>query len=154
MAYAQGNIVKEWLEQLRLDLIAEYNRLGLRASGNYEQSLHYFATDKRAIMYGAKYSYQMQNGRLAGTYPPREAIEKWIDFKKIELKDGITKSSLAYLIQRKIFRDGIKVPNKYNAGGVISNVITENRIQELIDKLKFVNVLQVSSEIIEIIKAA
>ncbi|HNY54500.1 MAG TPA: hypothetical protein PKI86_02695 [Chitinophagales bacterium] len=154
MAYAQSNVVKEWLEQLRIDLIAEYDRLGLRASGNYEKSLYYFATDKRAIMYGAKYAYQMQYGRNPGTYPPRKAIEDWIDAKKIELKNGISKSSLAYLIQRKIFRDGIKVPNKFNQGGVISNVITEERIDTLLTQLKFVNALQISSDIIEIIKAA
>jgi hypothetical protein len=152
MAYAQSNVVKEWLEQLRIDLIAEYDRLGLRASGNYEKSLYYFATDKRAIMYGAKYAYQMQYGRNPGTYPPRKAIEDWIDAKKLTYT--IPKSTLAFLIQRKIFREGIKVPNKYNAGGVIATVITEERIQQLIDKLRFVNILQVSSEIVDIIKAA
>lgn len=152
MAYAQSNVVKEWLEQLRIDLIAEYDRLGLRASGNYEKSLYFFATDKRAIMYGAKYAYQMQYGRKPGTYPPREAIEDWIDAKKLQYT--IPKSSLAFLIQRKIFSEGIKVPSKYNAGGVIANVITEERIQVLIDKLRFVNILQVSSDVVEIIKAA
>ena len=148
----QSSVIKEWLEKLRVDLIAEYNKLGLRASGNYEQSLVAFNTDKRAIMYGARYAYQMENGRLAGTYPPRKAIEDWIDAKKLQYT--IPKSTLAYLIQRKIFRDGIKVPSKYNAGGVISTVITEERIQALIDKLRFVNILQVSSEVVEIIKAA
>lgn len=152
MAYSQSSILKEWLEQLRQDLIKEYDKLGLRASGNYEQSLTAFNTDKRAIIYGARYSYQMQNGRLAGTYPPRKAIEDWIDAKN--LKYDIPKSSLAFLIQRKIYREGIKVPNKYNKGGVISNVITEERINQLIDKLKFVNLEQVSSQIIEILKAA
>ena len=152
MAYTQTDIIKKWTEQVKEDLIKEYDRLGLRASGNFEKSLVTFNTDKRAIIYGAKYAYQMQNGRSAGTYPPRKAIEDWIDAKG--LKYDIPKSSLAFLIARKIFREGIKVPNKYNAGGVISNVITEQRVQELIDQLRMVNVLQVSSEIINIIKAA
>lgn len=156
MAYTQTDIIKQWLEELRTDLIAEYDKLKLRASGNYEESLHYFATDKRAIMYGAKYSYQMELGRKPGTYPPRQAIEDWIDAKglKYGVAYGISKSSLAFLIQRKIFRDGINVPNKFNQGGVISSVVTEERIQNLIDQLRFVNVLQVSSEIIDIIKTA
>lgn len=152
MAYTQSDIIKEWLEQIRLDLIAEYDRLGLRASGNFEQSLVPFNTDKRAILYGAKYSFQMQYGRNPGTWPPRKAIEDWIDAKKLTY--DIPKSTLAFLIQRKIFREGIKVPNKYNAGGVISNVITEQRIQDLVDKLRFVNVLQISSDIINLIKVA
>lgn len=148
----QTEVIKKWMEELKRDLVAEYDRLKLRASGNYEQSLVPFNTDKRAILYGAKYAYQMENGRLPGTYPPRKAIEDWIDAKG--LKYDIPKSSLAFLIQRKIFREGIKVPNKYNDGGVLSNVITEDRIQRLVDELRFVNVLQVSSQIIDIIKAA
>lgn len=148
----QTEVIKNWMEELKRDLVAEYDRLKLRASGNYEQSLVPFNTDKRAILYGAKYAYQMENGRLPGTYPPRKAIEDWIDAKG--LKYDIPKSSLAFLIQRKIFREGIKVPNKYNDGGVLSNVITEDRIQRLVDELRFVNVLQVSSQIIDIIKAA
>lgn len=148
----QTEVIKKWMEELKRDLVAEYDRLKLRASGNYEQSLVPFNTDKRAILYGAKYAYQMENGRFPGTYPPRKAIEDWIDAKG--LKYDIPKSSLAFLIQRKIFREGIKVPNKYNDGGVLSNVITEDRIQRLVDELRFVNVLQVSSQIIDIIKAA
>ena len=57
-------------------------------------------------------------------------------------------------VSQSRYREGIKVPNKYNDGGVLSNVITEDRIQRLVDELRFVNVLQVSSQIIDIIKAA
>lgn len=152
MAYTQTDIIKTWLEGVRVDIVKEYDRLGLRASGNFEKSLQPFNTVTRAILYGARYAFQMQNGRLPGTYPPRKAIEDWIDAKG--LKYDIPKSQLAFLIQRKIFREGIKVPNRYNAGGVISNVVTQERLQQLIDQLRVVSVLQISSEIIEIIKAA
>lgn len=147
----QQQIVYKWLEELRVDLIKEYDRLGLRSSGNYAKQLESFATATRGILYGAKYTYQMQNGRKAGTWPPRAAIEKWIDDKKIKF-EGITKSSLAFLIQRKIFREGIKVPNKFNEGGVISNILTVERIDALVKQLDYVNLAQVSSEIIELIK--
>jgi len=146
----QKQILDNWVNKLKEDLIKEYNSLGLRASGNWEKSLVPFTTDTRVILYGAKYSYQMENGRKPGKYPPRKAIEDWIDKKGLTY--DIPKSSLAFLIQRKIGREGITVPNKYNSGGVISNVVTEKRINELIEQIKMINVLQVSSDIIDIIK--
>jgi hypothetical protein len=36
------------------------------------------------------------------------------------------------LIQRKIGTEGIKVPNKYNAGGLVTDVLTNERINDLI----------------------
>lgn len=138
-------IIKEWLEELRVDLIAKYNELGLKASGNYEKELKAENTDKKAVMIAPRYAEMMEIGRRPGTAPPRSAIEKWIDDKG--LKYDIPKSSLAFLIQRKIKRDGIKVPNKYNAGGVISSVITEDRINALINKLTFVQVGKITNEI-------
>jgi hypothetical protein len=152
MPVTQTEIINEWMVRLKADLIAEYNRLGLKSSGGFADSLTPFNTDKRAIMFGARYSFQMENGRLAGTWPPRKAIEDWIDKKKIV--SNIPKSSLAFLIQRKIFREGIKVPNKFNKGGVISNVITEARIDELVNRLKFINVIQFTSQVFEILKTA
>lgn len=146
----QKEIIDNWLKGVRDDLVKEYNSLGLKSSGNWEKSLTTFSTDTRAIIYGAKYTYQMENGRKPGKYPPRQAIEDWIDAKG--LRYDIPKSSLAFLIQRKIATQGIKVPNKYNAGGVISKVITTDRINQLMDQIKLMNVLQVSSEIIDIIK--
>lgn len=146
----QQEIIDKWLQGVKADLIKEYNSLGLRASGNWEKSLETFSTDNRAIIYGAKYTYQMENGRKPGKYPPRQAIEDWIDAKG--LRYTIKKSSLAFLIQRKIAQEGIKVPNKYNRGGVVSSVVTMDRINSLISELQLVNVLQVSSDIIDIIK--
>lgn len=146
----QQEIIDKWLKGVKEDLIKEYNSLGLRASGNWEKELTTFSTDTRAIIYGAKYTYQMENGRKPGKYPPRQAIEDWIDAKG--LRYDIKKSSLAYLIQRKIAQKGIVVPNKYNRGGVISKVITIDRVNELINEIQLVNILQVSSQIIDIIK--
>lgn len=148
-------IIKEWCEQIKTELIAKYNALGLKASGNYERSLTSENTDKHVTILAPRYAEMMEIGRKPGTAPPRSAIEQWIDDKK--LKFDIPKASLAYLIQRKIKRDGIRVPNRFNAGGVISTVITEDRINELINSLTYVEVGRITNEIysmFENIKAA
>ena len=154
MAYTRSTIYLVWLSRLKADLIAAYNASGLKASGEFERGLEIEATNDKAIIWGAYHSQFMELGRRAGKQPPVSVILKWIDDKKINPKPGLSKRALAFLIARKIGRDGIKVPNKYNAGGIISKVITEERISELITQLKFVEVEQIRSDIMNLIKAA
>ncbi|HNQ20433.1 MAG TPA: hypothetical protein PKI46_05170, partial [Bacteroidales bacterium] len=139
MAFTRESIYLLWLSNLKADLIREYERLGLRASGSYEKELEYMISGKKIEMYGAYHSQFMQSGRSKTEKGPEkgkgklsEIILKWIDDKKITPRGGISKKTLAFLITRKIHREGIKVPNKYNEGGVISNVITDERIEKLL----------------------
>lgn len=137
-------IIDTWLEEVRKDLIKNYDRLGLRASGKWAKTLEPESNIKddniKASMLGQQYtgaleepgrkpSKNNQGGKL------RIAIRQWIDDKRIRPKGGISKDSLAFLITRKIHEEGIKVPNKYNKGGLVSDVVTKEKIQELIDKL-------------------
>jgi len=154
MAYTRSTIYALWLSELKADLIKAYNESGLKASGEFERQLETEATNDKAILYGAYHSQFMELGRRAGKRPPIAVILKWLDDKKITPKPGLTKQALAFLIARKIGRDGIRVPNKYNAGGIISKVITEQRIMELINQLKFVEVEKITSDIMNLIKAA
>src|SRR5574344_859556 len=61
------------------------------------------------------YWYYVENGRKAGKMPPLSAIMNWIGVKPItpySVNGHIpTKKGLAYLIARKIGRDGIKGNN-------------------------------------------
>ena len=62
----------------------------------------------------------------------RAGIEKWVDAKPITPFDPkMTKDQLVFLIVRKIAREGIKVPNRYNPGNVISDVITDDLIRQI-----------------------
>jgi len=134
-------IINNWLTQLETDLIKNYDRLGLRASGRWAKSLDKFIDNKNNKISlgikGERYTGALEYGRKKTTSTQassptlREQIRKWIDDKGITPKDKISKDSLAYLIARKIHKEGIKVPNKYNAGGLVTDVITKKRIQEL-----------------------
>lgn len=75
----------------------------------------------------------------------KKAITLWVDQKPISPR-GISKESLIFLITRKIATEGIKVPNEYNKGGVISDVITPSLIDRIMDEVliaqgeEFINV--------------
>jgi hypothetical protein len=152
------DILNTWLASVQTDLIKNYDRLGLRASGRWANSLEPFTeiTDKgiRTGILGQEYTGALENGRRpttgnAGTPTLREEIRIWIDQKGITPKDDISKDSLAFLIARKIHREGIKVPNKYNAGGLVSDVVTRARIKELSDQLSLFYIESFSSNVIK-----
>lgn len=117
------NSIEKWAKETQKAIIDKYNNMGLRASGQFERELENdveISDSKISVKFKApEYSYNLIYGRRAGKMPPRAAILKWIDDKKIAFS-GIKKESLAFLIQRKIGNEGIKVPNQYNSGELLS----------------------------------
>ena len=133
--------LNKWCEDRNAELIANYKAKGLRASGKFENELRYTADDKGCQILSPAHVGAMVGGRKpttnTGDGSLRGIIRKWIDDKGITPyadKNGraVSKDSLAYLITRKIHRDGIKVPNQYNQGGLVSEVITQPKIEELL----------------------
>lgn len=151
-------IVNEWLDEVKEELIKNYDKLGLRASGRWADSLEPKVEQKsdvtRAIMLGEEYTGALEKpGRKPTSKKQggilRGLIRKWIDDKGIIPKGNISKDSLAFLITRKIHEKGIKVPNKYNKGGLVSNVVTKEKVQELIDKIGLFYQGQLKSNLIK-----
>lgn len=122
-------------KQTNLDLIANYVRLGLRAFGEFERGLSYEATSNNLTISAPFHARIMEGGRSAGKFPPPDEILRWVRLGKIVKSSDITDEQLAYLIGRKIAREGIKVPNKYNIGSVISSVLADGRIDSLISDI-------------------
>jgi hypothetical protein len=124
-------VLQAEFEKLRIELIQAYDDLGMRASGQWADSLEAFGEVNRGGIIGLKYTEQLEFGRRAGKFPPKDAIIKWINDKGIQPTD-ISISSLAFLIARKIAREGW---NRERFGGVelISKVVTPQRIQQIID---------------------
>jgi len=152
----QEEIYLKYLEKLRLKLIIKYDELGLRAAGDYAEELEAQVTKTKMIMFGINYSQYMEYGRLAGKFPPRQAIENWIEVKK-----GLPnifyekKKQMAFVIARKIAREGITVPNERNKGGVISKVVDDflgNDIHEMIEELGMLWLPRIKSDVLEIFK--
>lgn len=105
---------------------------GLRASGRSANSLRLEVTGsgtiKRLQLFGlARWRFQ-ESGRGPGRYkyPSRKmvaSIAEWIKDKGLNIP--------AYPVAVKINRDGIKVPNDFNSGGVLSEPLNADRVRSL-----------------------
>lgn len=128
-------ILDDEFKLLKEDLIKKYQELGMRASGKWADSLERSLTDTNAKIIGEDYTNQLVSGRRPGSFPPVESIKKWIVDKGIvnNIKGNISISSLAFLIARKIAREGT---NYFKQGGtdLVSAVVTEQRMQSIINK--------------------
>lgn len=144
------DIIQSWLDETQKDLVVKYDQLGFRASGDWERSLSNSINETgggyHAAIEGANYTYWMEHGRKAGKFPPRSAILKWIEDKGI-IAEGISKNSLAFLIARKIANEGTKI-----RPGIVSDVITQDRINQLIKDIGIFYTAQVKSDIIKTFK--
>ncbi len=148
----------EYLERLRTKLIAKYDELGLRASGNFEESLERQVKKNTLTLWGAYHSQFMEDGRDSGGFPPIKRIEDWIEVKR-GLPDAFkeNKRQFAFIIARKIAEEGITVPNKYNKGEIISAVVNNflaKDIYEMLEKLGVLWSSRITSDVVQLLKAA
>jgi len=145
-------ILKIEFDKLREDILARYNALGLRASGRFERELENKTTGLTGLLVGSHYTEYLVNGRPPGKYPPIDIIKEWISVKPIQIiGERITVSSLAFLIARKIAREGTEIFKK-GGSDLISAVITPERVQSIIDKVTRFNVQLFASEVSNIFR--
>ncbi len=147
-------IYKKYLEELKTKLIEEYKNLGLKASGEYERGLEYEVEDNVLRVVAPYHSWFMEHGREPSKkFPPRKAIESWI-----EVKEGLPpifkekKKQFAYLIARKIAEEGIKVPNRFNKGEVISKIVNEflgKTVHEMLEEIGYAYLRKIKSDILK-----
>ena len=108
------------------------------ASGKLADSLTYEITDTQLIIKGSDYIYFSIYGRApttkAGSGTVKDKIKQWIKDKGIQ--SDISENQLAYLISRKIHREGNSIylfSGKKNTG-LLDNVITTEMVKEFNDK--------------------
>lgn len=146
-----SEILSKEFESLKADLIKAYDAKGMRASGKFADSLEVKVNGLTAQIWGEDYAQQLETGRRAGRFPPINAIEQWIRDKGIanRIQGNISISSLAFLIARKIAREGWK-REEYGGVELISGVITDARIQKIIDEVGDAQALIYTTEIINL----
>lgn len=146
-------ILEREFNLLRIEMIAKYDELGMRASGDFANSLAVNVKGLTAVLSGNSYAEQLEDGRLPtkggnqGGKKLSEIILDWINDKGIKpLEPKMTLTSLAFLIARKIHREGW---NRKEHGGteLVSQVITPERIQRIIDKVTVFNIQEFTSKI-------
>lgn len=127
-------IIREEMEALKADIIAQYEAGGKKTSGEFQQGLQIKYSPNQASLEG----YVYLAGRKAGKMPPVSAIERWIVQKGISpIEKELKVSSLAYLIARKIAKEGT---NKENHQYIYDEIITPERIETILERLNQVNV--------------
>ena len=120
-------IVAQLKEDIAKKPITKYG--AVNASGALLNSIRFDVVNGVLRVYALDYIYYLEKGRAGGKAPPRDAIVKWIQDKGIQ--STLPVNSLAYLIQRKIAKEGTLI---YQQGGsdLVSGIIN----QGLIDGLK------------------
>ncbi len=133
---------EDFMDRLKQKLIAKYDQYGLRASGKYAEELEAEITPTNLRMWGAHHSTYMENGRDSGPADYRKLAPFMLQW--IEVKQGLPsifyekKHSMAFAIAHKVANEGIKVPNEFNKGEVVSLVVNDflaNDIALLLDFL-------------------
>ena len=112
------------------------------ASGNLIKAVRYEITDTAILIYAPSYVYTLIYGRKptrgTGNGSVKDSIRKWMDSKGISstLSSEAEKNQVAYLITRKIHREGnsIYLFSGSNNSGLLNNVLTEALKKEFNNK--------------------
>ena len=152
------SIYSKYINRLKEQLINEYDKQGLRASGKYEDELQDIIELDNIKLFAVFYSYFMEFGRGPNKNPEDYKKLAPAIFDWIEQKDGLpaffkqNQKSMSFAIAYNIANEGIKVPNKYNKGGVISKVVNnfvDNEIPKMLFELEFVQVEKIESDFVK-----
>ena len=123
--------VTKIVKGVRDEIVANYYKMKLNASGEFAEKTQVVEDGKSIKIVAPSYVYQMEDGRRAGTMPPVSAIRQWIKDKNANAGTDIPEEA-AFAIAYVIKRDGIKVPNKYNEGGVSSKILTPELVNRMV----------------------
>jgi len=112
---------------IRTKNVTQYG--AMNTTGQMADSLGYKWDGSSLVIYSTEqYFTVLETGRKPGKQPPLDPILKWIQAKNIatDIKDR----SLAYLISRKIGKEGSLIYRQGGKSGVISDFINDQYIKE------------------------
>lgn len=143
-------IVTAYMEQTRQDLIKSYQEKGLKASGRYAKGLTYEVADDgktiKAFMLSEHHVWYMEQGRKPNKQQTAKQarslghiLEQWVKDKGISVNP--------YAAAWKIVREGIQVPNRYNPGDVVEDVVTNEWFDGLVKELSDHFIFVVTTEV-------
>jgi hypothetical protein len=120
----------------------------VNASGRLAKSVRYDVKNSTLTVYAEQYIGALEFGRKPGKRPPRDVIRKWIDEKGIT-PNGISKDSLAFLIQRKIGEEGTTI---WQQGGtdLVSGIFNEALVDSIQKDFAQLIAAEISSDVLKI----
>lgn len=147
--------VNNWTKDTLKALNDNYNRLGLRASGNWSQELdsNQRITDQEINIQilAPRYTGALVDGRSPNRNQSPDSIRAFVGWAgNTWLKDWVESKGVAaspFAVAYKIAREGIKVPNANNPGTLLSDVFTQERIKDLVQSVGNVVSVKLKSDI-------
>lgn len=127
------NIVFEELEDLRKRIISNIDSSGRRASGRTSESMRTDVSEDRGVLFGRMAFGTLETGRKPGKVPVGfyQIIKQWVIDKGISFDSQSERNSFAYLVSRKIAREGTQL---YRRGADIDVYTAE--VPETISRIK------------------
>lgn len=127
------NIIFEELEDLRKRIISNIDSTGRKASGRTSGSMHTDISENRGILFGRMAFGTLETGRKSGKVPAGfyQIIKQWVIDKGISFDSQSERNSFAYLVSRKIAREGTLL---YRTGAEADVYTTE--VPETIERIK------------------
>lgn len=140
-------ILRSELEKVKDEAIQLYRSSGKRVTGNWETGNRVEADAKSARIYA--FAYLAGRGRTVngnkGEPTLRQRILEWLQNRGIRpIEDSMRLSTLAFLIARKIHREGT---DKSRHRRVFEEILTPNRIQEIINNVGRFNIEMFTEEV-------
>lgn len=127
------NIVFEELEGLRKRIVSNIDSSGRKASGRTAESMRIEITKQGGILFGRAAFSTLETGRKPGNVPAGfyQIIQQWVIDKGFSFDSLSQRNSFAYLVSRKIAKEGTSLYRN----GVNDDVYT-HEIPDTIDRIK------------------
>jgi hypothetical protein len=93
-------------EEMKNAIVKRHIDAGQKATGKTSASLRIMVTPKGFQLVGWKYAGSYEEGRAPGNMPPTSVLIEWAKAKGLQFKSDAQMRSFAFLLARKIAREG------------------------------------------------
>ena len=128
--------LETYFKKVVTDLKSDQAQKKIRASGESAASLKFSASATSGQLKGADYFFFQIVGRRPGKFAPPAAIIRWIKDKGITPQGKTTIEQLAYLINRKMARQGTDIYTGKREGLSFNEITGGENLETLIESIK------------------
>ena len=154
-------IAEQFLNNIRADIITRHISLGQKASGETISRLRTVPTSLGGILFGPEHIFALERGRGptrggGSGKTLQQRIFDWLAFGKYGLTFGNTKerTSLSWAISKKIHKKGTDLFIRGGGSGLLTDIVTSQRLDALTGAFAENKATQFKSEILRNFKDA
>lgn len=129
--------VKGIQDNIRNKRVTKYGSMS--ASGQAADSVRYRLTETGFQIYvsgkAVAYFDTLETGRKSGKAPPSSALKEWVETRNLPSLWKMSADSIAFLVARKIGKEGTTVYQQGGGTGIIKDFINPERLKELRDSV-------------------